>query len=96
MSNVHDFLIRPIVTEKSTDLMESANAYTFIVARDANKIQIANAVRQQFGVEVLSVQTMRYRGKERRVGRRSGRRAEWKKAIVSIPAGAAIEIFEGV
>lgn len=96
MSNVHDVLIRPIVTEKSTDLMESANAYTFIVARAANKIQIANAVRQQFGVEVLSVQTMRYRGKERRVGRRLGRRAEWKKAIVSIPAGAAIEIFEGV
>lgn len=96
MRSIHDVLIRPVVTEKSTDATERQNAYTFVVDRDANKIEIARAVETQFPVHVVSVRTMRYAGKQRRVGRSVGRRAAWKKAVVTLRPGDAIEIFEGV
>ncbi len=67
-----------------------------MVSKDANKIEIASAVEKQFGVKVKSVRTMRYAGKERRVGRFVGRRASWKKAVVTLHEGDTIEIFEGV
>ena len=95
MRNIHEIIVRPVVTEKSTELVER-NAYTFVVANDANKIEIGHAVERQFGVKVKDVRTMRYRGKERRVGRNIGRRAAWKKAIVTLREGDTIEIFEGV
>lgn len=96
MHNMHSVLVRPVVTEKTTDQMERENAYTFVVARDANKIQIRQAVEAQFPVKVTDVRTMRYAGKERRVGRHVGRRAAWKKAVVTLRAGDTIELFEGV
>jgi len=96
MRSVHDIIVRPLVTEKSTDQLEKNGAYTFVVARDANKIEIGKAIEVLFGVKVREVRTMRYAGKQRRVGRFVGRRAAWKKAVVTLRAGDTIEIFEGV
>ena len=96
MRNVHNVIVRPLVTEKSTDQLERNGAYSFVVGVDANKVEIAQAIEQLFNVKVRSVRTMRYRGKERRVGRHVGRRAAWKKAVVTLREGDTIEIFEGV
>jgi large subunit ribosomal protein L23 len=95
MRNLHDVIVRPVVTEKSTNLHDR-NQYVFVVATDANKIEIAQAIETLFNVKVKDVRTMQYRGKERRVGRHVGRRAAWKKAVVTLREGDTIEIFEGV
>ena len=89
-----DILIRPIVTEKSTALMEQGK-YTFRVPLAATKIQIRHAVEQIFKVKVQAVNTMRYEGKLKRMGRTQGRRSDWKKAVVTLKPGEAIELFEG-
>ena len=89
-----DILIRPIVTEKSTALMEQGK-YTFRVPLAATKIQIRQAVAQIFNVKVQAVNTMRYEGKLKRMGRTQGRRSDWKKAVVTLKPGEAIELFEG-
>lgn len=89
-----DILIRPIVTEKSTALMEQGK-YTFRVPLAATKIQIRQAVEQIFKVKVQAVNTMRYEGKLKRMGRTQGRRSDWKKAVVTLKPGKAIELFEG-
>ena len=88
-----DILIRPIVTEKSTALMEQGK-YTFRVPLAATKIQIRQAVEQIFKVKVQAVNTMRYEGKMKRLGRTQGRRSDWKKAIVTRKPGETIELFE--
>ena len=89
-----DILIRPVVTEKSTALMEQGK-YTFRVPLAATKIQIRQAVEQIFKVKVQAVNTMRYEGKLKRMGRTQGRRSDWKKAVVTLKPGEAIELFEG-
>lgn len=89
-----DILIRPIVTEKSTALMEQGK-YTFRVPLAATKIQIRQAVEQIFKVKIQAVNTMRYEGKLKRMGRTQGRRSDWKKAVVTLKPGEAIELFEG-
>lgn len=89
-----DILIRPIVTEKSTALMEQGK-YTFRVPLAATKIQIRQAVEQIFKVKVQAVNTMRYEGKLKRMGRTQGRRSDWKKAVVTLKPGEVIELFEG-
>lgn len=89
-----DILIRPIVTEKSTALMEQGK-YTFRVPLATTKIQIRQAVEQIFKVKVQAVNTMRYEGKLKRMGRTQGRRSDWKKAVVTLKPGEAIELFEG-
>jgi large subunit ribosomal protein L23 len=96
MRSIHQVIVRPLVTEKSTAQLERNGAYTFVVDKDANKIEIAKAVEALFNVKVRDVRTMRYAGKERRVGKHIGRRASWKKAVVTLRAGDTIEIFEGV
>lgn len=96
MPELYSVIIRPLVTEKSTDKLEREGSYTFVVARDANKVEIAQAVQELFNVKVTDVRTMQYRGKEKRLGRFVGRRAGWKKAVVRLRAGDSIEIFEGV
>lgn len=88
-----EVLIRPIVTEKSTALIEQGK-YTFRVPLQATKIQIRQAVEQIFKVKVQSVNTMRYEGKLKRMGRTEGRRSDWKKAIVTLKPGETIELFE--
>lgn len=96
MNKLHSVIVRPLVTEKSTDKLEREGAYSFVVAKDANKVEIAQAVETLFNVKVSGVRTMQYRGKERRMGRYVGRRAAWKKAVVTLREGDSIEIFEGV
>ena len=96
MRSLNDVIIRPLVTEKSHDLLDRLGAYTFVVAKDANKIEIARAVEKQFNVKVKDVRTMRYAGKKKRMGRWAGRKPSWKKAIVTLAQGDAIELFEGV
>jgi large subunit ribosomal protein L23 len=96
MPNLHEVIIRPLVTEKSTDHLERIGAYSFVVAKNANKVEIANAIETLFNVKVSDVRTMQYRGKERRMGRFVGRRPGWKKAVVKLRPGDTIEIFEGV
>lgn len=96
MPSLYNVIVRPLVTEKSTDQHERLGAYSFVVARDANKVEIAKAIEELFNVKVRDVRTMQYRGKERRLGRHVGRRAAWKKAVVKLREGDSIEIFEGV
>ena len=88
-----DILIKPIVTKKSTALMEERK-YTFCVPLSATKIQIRQAVEQIFKVKVQAVNTMRYEGKMKRLGRTQGRRSDWKKAVVTLKPGETIELFE--
>lgn len=92
--DAHDIILRPVITEKSTNLM-GQNKYTFYVYPQANKIQIRQAVEQIFGVRVAEVHTLKVRGKKRRVGRHEGRTPDRKKAIVTLKSGDKIEIFEG-
>jgi large subunit ribosomal protein L23 len=96
MRNISQILVRPLVTEKSHEQLDRHGAYTFVVANDANKIEIASAIEKQFNVKVKDVRTMRYAGKEKRMGRFVGRKASWKKAVVTLAEGDSIEIFEGV
>ena len=89
-----DILIKPIITEKTTALMEERK-YTFRVPLSATKVEIRQALEQVFKVKVQAVNTMRYEGKLKRMGRTQGRRSDWKKAVVTLKPGEAIELFEG-
>jgi large subunit ribosomal protein L23 len=93
--HIYQILLRPLVTEKSTTLAESGK-YAFEVAREANKVQIKEAVEKAFKVEVASVNVMTVPGKMRRAGRRRGMTPSWKKAVVTLEKGNKIELFEGV
>lgn len=93
--NAHQIIIRPLITEKNTNLM-SLNKYSFEVDRAANKAQIRHAVEEIFKVTVTNVHTLNVRGKLRRRGNRYGYTANWKKAIVTLAEGDRIELFEGV
>ena len=94
MRDPRDILIRPIITEKTNDLI-AEKKYTFVVKRDANKIEIAHAVEKIFKVEVLAVRTANMRGKLKRMGVHKGFRPSWKKAVVTLtPGSKPIEIFE--
>ena len=92
---LHDVLIRPVITEKSTVLMGEGK-YTFRVPLNATKIQVRQAVEKIFNVKVEKVATIRVLGKVKRMGRTQGKRSDYKKAIVTLKAGESIEFFEGV
>ena len=91
--DARDILIKPLVTEKTTALMEERK-YTFRVPLAATKVEIRQAVEQIFKVKVQAGNTMRYEGKMKRLGRTQGRRSDWKKAIVTLKPGETIELFE--
>ena len=91
-----DIVRRARITEKGTRIRESQNGYLFEVARDANKIQVKQAVEAIFNVKVSTVRTLRVHGKPKRVGRHAGHRPDWKKAIVTLKKGQTIELFEQV
>ncbi len=93
ISSYHDVLIRPLITEKSTRQIELGQ-YSFEVHRDANKIQIREAVEKTFHVQVKAVNTLNMPRKERRRGRVIGSIPGWKKAIVTLIPGQTIDIFE--
>ena len=78
-----EIIVKPIITEKSNSELQSGK-YTFQVAKKATKVDVAKAVEALFNVKVLSVNTMMVKGKEKRVGAHTGRRPDWKKAIVTI------------
>ena len=91
-----DIILKPVVTEESM-LATAYKKYTFVVAKDANKIEIAKAVEELFGVKVDSVNTMNVRGHFRRYGRFEGYKPSWKKAIVTLTEDSkTIEIFDGM
>ena len=95
-TSIHDVLLRPVISEKST-LETERNNYTFAVARDANKFLIKAAVEAQFKVKVLDVRVISVRSKQKRRGRRTmGTVPGWKKAVVTIAKGDKIELFEAV
>jgi large subunit ribosomal protein L23 len=96
MSNktMYEVLRRPVFTEKSVELREEFNQVTFEVAMNANKVEIRKAVEALLEVEVLSVNTMIVRGKVKRVGRSSGKRSNWKKAIVTLAEGESIPALD--
>jgi len=109
MRDAQSIIKRPLLTEKSSRLRETGGAaerhaegdtyaqkVVFEVARDANKIEIRSAVQTLFKVTVTGVRTLVVRGKQKRVGRFSGRRPAWKKAFVTLKPGDNIEFFEGV
>lgn len=96
MSNARDIIIRPVITERSTDLM-SDKTYTFEVDVKSNKTQIKDAIEEIFDVKVAKVNTMNYKGKPKRFGRYSGFTPRRKKAIVTLtPDSKELEFFEGV
>ena len=94
MLNPADVLLSPIVTEKSTALAEQRK-YLFKVHPAAAKHQVARAVEAMFHVEVQQVNVMNVRGKPRRMGRFVGRRADWRKAVVTLRDGHSIDIYPG-
>ena len=95
MPTLHRIVVRPIVTEKSSAAYQERGEYTFQVHPEATKPQIKRAIEELFGVHVTGVWTSQQRGRTRRMGRITGRRPNWKKAIVKLREGDTIEIFEG-
>lgn len=91
----YDIIIRPLITEKTNIQKELSNQVSFEVDRRANRIEIRRAVEQAFKVRVISVRTMQMLGKATQRGRISGKRRDWKKAIVRLMPGERIEFFEG-
>lgn len=87
-----EIIIRPVISERAMD-MQSYNRYTFEVAKSANKIQIAHAVEEIFGVTVLKVNTSNVKPKPKRVRYRQGYTRTWKKAVVTLVDGDSIELF---
>jgi large subunit ribosomal protein L23 len=96
MFEEYKLIRRPIVTEKSSDMKEFFNQVVFEVHPDANKSEIKKAVEKLFKVRVLEVHTQNRQGKPKRLGRFTGRRRAWKKAIVTLRQGDRVEFFEGV
>ena len=96
MKTAQDIIIAPVITEKSMSGIADKK-YTFKVAKDANKYQIADAVKELFKVDVAKVNTINVRGQKRRMGRYEGYTASWKKAIVTLTADSKpIEFFDGL
>ena len=88
-------LIKPLVTEKASNL-GSLNKYFFAVAKSSNKIEISKAVLEVYGIKPISVNIVSMKGKKTRSGKISGKRKDWKKAIVTLPKGKSIKVYEGV
>ena len=92
---LYEVIRRPLVTEKNTS-QQALSKYAFEVKKDANKVQVKQAVEKAFKVTVTGVNIITVRGKEKRVGRKQVAGSPWKKAVVTLKAGDKITIFEGV
>jgi large subunit ribosomal protein L23 len=92
----HEVIIRPLITEKTSIQKELSNQLSFEVDRRANRIEIKQAIESIFNVRVAAVKTMQVTGKIKRRGRITGKRRDWKKAIVKLMPGERIDFFEGV
>lgn len=96
MKTAHDIILKPVITEASMQGIANKK-YTFKVAKDANKIEIAKAVAELFGVKVAKVNTMNVNGRYRRQGMHTGYTADWKKAIVTLTEDSkTIEFFDSM
>jgi large subunit ribosomal protein L23 len=97
---MNNILIKPLVTERMSALMESENKYGFIVNYNANKIEIAKAIEKRFEVNVVAVNTIRYKGKLKtqftKKGRFSGKTPQFKKAIITLKEDQKLDLFEEV
>jgi large subunit ribosomal protein L23 len=95
MKNIYEVIKRPILTEKSTILKDTANKIVFEVDRRANKLEIKQAVEKIFKVKVLAVHTINVKGKVKRFKNLLGKRSDWKKAIVTLKPGEKMPFLEG-
>jgi large subunit ribosomal protein L23 len=95
MKSPQDVIQAPLISEKGTQLTESANQVLFKVRPDANKIEVKQAIEALFKVKVVQIRMARYLGKMRRIGRNMGRRPDWKKAYVTLKDGDKIDFFGG-
>ena len=94
--NARDIILAPVITEKAVTMLPEKK-YTFRVADSANKIEIAKAVEEIFGVKVEKVNTISMKGHLRRMGRNEGYTSDWKKAVVTLkPDSKTIEFFDGM
>ncbi len=96
MLHKRSVLRKPLLTEKVAALQDKHNQYAFMVDPDANKIEIKRAVELKYSVTVTQVNTMGVRGKTKRLGRFVGKRADWKKAVVTLKSGDRIELAQNV
>ena len=94
--SVEGVVISPLVTEKGTIVGEKGNQVVFRIRPEASKDQIRDVIEDLFKVTVVKVRTANFLGKERRRGRTTGRRPNWKKAYITLKKGDRIEIFEGL
>ncbi|MDD9303691.1 MAG: 50S ribosomal protein L23 [Desulfobacter sp.] len=92
----YDIIRGPVVTEKTTLQKELNNQVTFKVAKQANRVEIKDAVEKTFNIQVKQVRTVQVKGKVKQRGRIIGKRKDWKKAIVTLMPGQRIDFFEGV
>ncbi len=92
--NPRDVILKPVVSEKSYDLIEYQNTYTFIVDPRSNKTEVKQAIEDIFDVKVLGVNTINRKGKVKRTGWKVGKRADTKRALVRLADGNSIDIFE--
>jgi len=94
--DIYQVIKEPHITEKGNTQKELYNQISFKVHKKANKIEIRRAVEALFKKKVIDVRTMNVRGKKRRMGRFAGKKADWKKAVVTLAHGESVEFFEGV
>lgn len=94
--SIEQIIIRPIVTEKCTDIREAKNVYGFVVHKDATKHEVKNAVKKIYSVAVEKVNIMNVKGKTKRRRMVEGKQRDWKKAYVKLKQGEKLQIFEGV
>ena len=94
--NQYDIIIKPLNTEKTNIQNEEENKVAFEVARNSNRLDIKKAVESIFKVTVNSVNTIQVKGKRKQRGKITGKRRDWKKAIVTLMPGNTIDFFEGV
>lgn len=92
--NIYDVIKKPLITEKTTIEKDTKNVVAFVVDRNANKIEVKEAVERLFKVEVADVNTVNVAGKVKRVGRQVGKRSNWKKAYVTLKEGSNVDFFE--
>ena len=93
MKTAHDIILAPVVSEKSYDLIEDHNTYTFEVDPRSNKEEIRDAIEEIFEVHVLRVNTMNRKGKRKRYGYKYGKRKDIKRAVVTLAEGDSIDLF---
>ena len=92
--NIYDVIKKPLITEKTTTEKDARNIVAFVVHRDANKIEIKESVEKLFKVKVTGVKTATVAGKVKRVGQQVGKRANWKKAYVTLKDGENVDFYE--